>query len=300
MPYVVSRDAKIYYEVMGEGPPLILVEGLGYSMWMWIMQRDDLSKDLKLIMFDNRGVGKSDKPSYPYTMDLFAEDLKAVLDACGIEKAHILGVSMGGMIAQQFSLKYPSRVRSLILVATHHGGKDIVPPPPDTLQAMFGPSPPEIKNEKELYKYKMKYAFSREWYNNNPEILNNLIELRLSEPQPLEAYLNQASAVFNFDLSKDVSKIFSPTLIIHGDADMVVPVENAFKLHEKIPRSSLIIFRNAGHLVHIERAKEFNKLVRIFIDLVEKNMYKPVRKPLYIEHELSDNLLKVLLYGGDI
>jgi len=185
MPYVVSRDAKIYYEVMGEGPPLILVEGLGYAMWMWIMQRDDLSKDLKLIMFDNRGVGKSDKPSYPYTMDLFAEDLKAVLDACGIEKAHILGVSMGGMIVQQFSLKYPSRVRSLILVATHHGGKDIVPPPPDTLQAMFGPPPPEIKNEKELYKYKMKFAFSREWYSNNPEILNHLIELRLSEPQPL-------------------------------------------------------------------------------------------------------------------
>ncbi len=284
----MSRDARIYYEVRGEGPPLVLIEGLGYAMWMWIMQINDLSRDIKLITYDNRGVGKSDKPSYPYTMDLFAEDLKAVIDAVNVEKCHILGVSMGGMIAMQFALKYPNRVKSLILVATHHGGKEIIPPPLETLQAMFGPIPPNIKDERDLYRYKMKYAFSKKWYEENQDLLNQLIELRISEPQPPEAYMNQASAVFNFDLSREVSKIHSPTLIIHGDEDMVVPIGNAYMLHEKILNSTLIIFRGAGHLLHIEKANIFNDVVRIFTKLVEQGRYKPRKEIIILDHEITN------------
>jgi pimeloyl-ACP methyl ester carboxylesterase len=295
MPYVVSRDARIYYEVRGEGSPLVLVEGLGYAMWMWIMQLEDLSKEFKLIVFDNRGVGKSDKPPYPYTMDLFAEDLKVVLDANTIERAHILGVSMGGMIAQQFAIKYPSRVKSLILVATHHGG-DIDPPPMETIQAMFGPPPSGIKDERELYRYKMKYAFSKKWYDENQDILNRLIEHRISMPQSPEAYLNQAYAVFNFNLSNEITKIAAPTLIIHGDEDIVVPVSNAYKLHKKIASSTLLIFRGAGHLVNIEGASEFNKAVKIFIDLVEMGVYRPVRNPIIIDREIDS--LRTILSGG--
>jgi len=296
MPYVLSRDAKIYYEVVGKGPPLVLIEGLGYAMWMWTMQLEDLSRSFTLIVFDNRGVGKSDKPSYPYTMDIFAEDLRAVLDTSGVEKAHVLGVSMGGMIAQYFALKYPSRIKSLILVATHHGGKDIVPPPMETIQAMFGPSPPDVKSERDLYRYKMRYAFSAKWYSENRETLERLIELRLAEPQPSEAYLNQASAVLSFNLSEEVSRIRAPTLIIHGDEDLVVPVGNAYKLHEKIPGSTLIIFRGAGHLVNIERASEFNETVRIFIEAVEANRYRPLREPLIVDSGIG--FLKTILSGG--
>jgi len=296
MPYVLSGDAKIYYEVAGKGSPLVLIEGLGYAMWMWIMQLEDLSKSFTVIAFDNRGAGKSDKPPYPYTMDLFAEDLRAVLDVNNIEKAHILGVSMGGMIAQRFALKYPARIRSLILVATHHGGKDIEPPPPETIQAMFGDPPPSIKSERDLYRYKMRYAFSAKWYAENRETLERLIELRLAEPQPKEAYLNQASAVLTFNLSGEVSRIKVPTLIIHGDEDMVVPIGNAYKLYEKIPSSTLIIFKGAGHLVNIERAKEFNEAVRTFIHTVEANMYRPLREPIIAGHEAES--LKTLLSGG--
>jgi pimeloyl-ACP methyl ester carboxylesterase len=296
MPYVLSRDAKIYYEVRGEGPPLVLVEGLGYAMWMWIMQVEDLSRDFKLIMFDNRGVGKSDKPPYPYTMDLFADDLKAVLDVNNVEKAHILGVSMGGMIAQHFALKYPSRVKSLILVATHHGGRDVVPPSKEVIQVMFGPPPPGIKDERELYRWKMSYALSKKWYNENQDIVNRLVELRLAEPQPPEAYLNQASAAFTFDASTKVSEITAPTLIIHGSEDLVVPVENAYKLHEKIASSSLIIFKGAGHLVHVERATLFNNAVTIFVKLVERGRYRPLRRPLIVEYSIAE--LEKLLSGS--
>ena len=283
MPFVVSGDARIYYEVRGSGPPIVLVEGLGYASWMWLFQVDDLSRDHRLVIFDNRGVGKSDKPNYPYTMDMFAEDLRAVIrDALGDRPAHILGVSMGGMIAQEFALKYPSLVKSLILVSTHHGGHDIDPTPPETLQAMFGEPPPHVKDERDLYRYKMSFALSREWINSNREILERIIELRLREPQPPEAYMNQARAVLGFDASKRLHELSVPVLVVHGDQDRVVPVGIAYKLHEKIRYSSLAIFRGAGHLVIMERPRDFNNLVRGFVKEVEEGRYKPRREPLFL------------------
>lgn len=282
MPYATSGDARIYYEVRGEGPSLVLVEGLGYARWMWIMQVDDLSRDHKLIIYDNRGVGKSDKPNYPYTMDLFADDLKAVMDAVGAESAHILGVSMGGMIAQWFALKYPDSVRSLILVSTHHGGKDIKPIPRETLNAMFGPPPSHLKSERDILAYKMRYAFSPGWPEANRELFEKLIDLRMREPQPPEAYMNQARAALTFDASDRLHEIQAPTLIIHGDQDRVVPVGNAFKLHAKIKNSRLVIFKGAGHLVIIERASEFNNIVREFIKSVEQETFRPIAEPIYI------------------
>lgn len=217
MPYAVSRDAKIYYEVRGRGPPIVLVEGLGYAMWTWIMQAEDLSRDHTLIMFDNRGVGKSDKPGYPYTMDMFADDLKRVVEAVGIEEAHVLGVSMGGMIAQQFALKYPASVRSLILNSIHHGGKDIDPPPAEILNLMFGPPPGYLRTEKEILRYRMSHAFSPGWPERNKNLFERLLDLSLEEPQPPEAYMNQASAVFTFDASERLHEIEAPALIVHGD-----------------------------------------------------------------------------------
>jgi pimeloyl-ACP methyl ester carboxylesterase len=280
MPYAVSNDARIYYEVIGSGPPIALIEGLGYAMWMWVMQLQDLSVDHKLIVFDNRGVGKSDKPNYPYTIEMFAEDLKTVLDESKVESAHILGVSMGGMIAQKFALIYPDRVRSLILVGTHQGGQEVEPPPMETLQAMFGPKPPHITSERELYRYKMRYAFSKTWYERNQELVDRLIDLRIENPQPPEAYLNQASAIINFDVSTSISRIEIPTLIIHGEEDLVVPVGNAYKIHKKLRSSTLVIFKGSGHLVNIERHREFNELVRLFIRAVEKKAYRPSRRPI--------------------
>ncbi len=289
MPYVISKDAKIYYEVKGSGPSLSLIEGIGYATWMWVLQVDDLSRDHKLIIFDNRGVGKSDKPNYPYTMDLFAEDLKAVLDAAGVSQTHVLGVSMGGMIAQKFALKYPEMVKSLILTATHHGGKDIDPTPTETIQLMFGPPPPHIRDERELYRLKMKsYALSESWIEKNEQLFEYILDLRLREIPPPEALLNQAAAVVNFDASASLHKIACPVLIIHGTEDRVVPVGNAYKLHSKLPNSTLIIFKRTGHVINIERAREFNELVRRFISKVEQGAYKSLKQPIVVEEELRE------------
>lgn len=282
MPWVHSIDAKIYYEVKGEGPTLVLLEGLGYSSWMWLLQIDNLAKDHKLVVIDNRGVGKSDKPTYPYTMDMFATDVKNVLDHIGIDKAHILGVSMGGMIAQQFFFRFPEKVKSLILIATHHGGRDIEPPSEEVVRVILEPPKPHM-NLREYYRYKMvNYAISGSWVEKNREIFELLLDLRVRDPLP--AVLNQLHAVAKFDLSKEVENITVPTLIIHGANDRVVPISNAYRLFSKIKTSTFVIFKEAQHLVHIEKAKEVNQLVRDFIRKVEEGVYVPKRDaPTIIE-----------------
>lgn len=107
MAKIKVNDIDMYYEIHGEGEPLVLIEGLGYSTWMWCKQVEELSKKFKVIIFDNRGVGETDKPDMEYSIEMFADDLADLLSKLEIKKAHILGVSMGGFVAQEFAIKYP-------------------------------------------------------------------------------------------------------------------------------------------------------------------------------------------------
>src|SRR6266436_8122541 len=126
MPHANSSDVKIYWEDQGEGDPLLLIMGLGYTMEMWYRTAPVLSQRYRTISFDNRGVGRSDVPPGPYQIPTMAADAAAVMDSAGVERAHVFGISMGGMIAQEFALRYPNRVCSLILGCTTHGGAEAV------------------------------------------------------------------------------------------------------------------------------------------------------------------------------
>src|SRR5580704_4755103 len=137
MPYVSSGGSNIYWEESGAGEPLLLIMGLGYSLEMWHRSRPALSAVYRTIVFDNRGVGRSDVPPGPYSIAQMASDAAAVLDAAGIESAHVFGMSMGGMIAQEFALQYPKRVRSLILGCTAAGGPEAVSAEPEVLQILM-------------------------------------------------------------------------------------------------------------------------------------------------------------------
>jgi pimeloyl-ACP methyl ester carboxylesterase len=128
MPITTANGIDLYYEVHGEGEPLLLIMGLSLSSKSWFRTIPALSKQYKVIVFDNRGVGVSGKPNSPYSIELMADDAKAVLDAAGVESAHIYGISMGGMIAQRLALKYPEVIRSLILGCTTSGGEKHVQP----------------------------------------------------------------------------------------------------------------------------------------------------------------------------
>src|SRR5260370_4187765 len=137
MPFVENQEAKIYWDEQGHGSPVLLIMGLGYPSVMWYRTRPVLAPRYRTIVLDNRGVGRSGVPPGPYPIALMASDAAAVLDAAGIESVHVFGISMGGMIAQEFALQYPKRVRSLILGCTASGGPRAVRAEADATQMIM-------------------------------------------------------------------------------------------------------------------------------------------------------------------
>src|SRR6202142_183668 len=137
MPFVENQGARIYWDEQGHGAPVLLIMGLSYPYYMWHPTRPVLTEHYKTIALDNRGIGRSDVPSGPYPIALMASDAAAVLDAAGIESAHLFGVSMGGMITQEFALQYPKRVKSLILGCTASGGPEAVRAEPEVLEVLM-------------------------------------------------------------------------------------------------------------------------------------------------------------------
>jgi pimeloyl-ACP methyl ester carboxylesterase len=253
------NGVELYYEKHGQGPHLVLIEGLGVATWLWEKQVPEFAKHFTTIIFDNRGAGKSDKPPGPYTIDMMADDLASLLDSLQVAKTHVLGVSMGGFIAQSFALRYPDKVERLVLVATSAGGPDHVPMSPEVLAAMFASE----GQPRELLRRKLALAYSEEFMQSGD--LEHLIDLRLAEPQPQHAYLAQATAGASFNLSDKAQNIRAPCLILAATGDRLVPVANAHNLSKKIPHSQLRIFEGYGHQFFVEIPDEFNREVIAFL-----------------------------------
>jgi len=282
LPYTELRDGvRLFFEIRGEGPPLAMIEGWGYSRWMWFKQINHFSKKYTCIVFDNRGVGLSDKPDEPYSVELFADDLRELLDHIGVSRAHILGISMGGFIAQKFALKYPGRVLSLILVSTHFGGEKARQTPKETMDAILSIREEDL-GAGEALKRKMSFAFNPKYLEENPEEIDQIISWRIEEAQPRYAWLRQAEAVQNFNLGNKASQIKAPTLIVAGTNDRVVPHQNAELLLETIPNSKLVLFEGGSHLLFIENADTFNKVVMKFLNEVDEGVFSTSKRKITI------------------
>ncbi len=284
------NDINIYYEIHGEGEPLLLVEGLGYSKWMWFKQIPDFSREYKVIVFDNRGVGNTDNPDTEYTIETMADDAAGLLKALKIESAHLLGISMGGFIAQEIALKYPNMVKSLVLGSTSFSGRDIMHKGSNSLLSAFvelwgimpamlefggkGASPMinsfGISPEKKI-RYGLSLAFTPEYLNTHAEEIDRIVELRLANPQPLYAWKRQLLAGMKFDATDRVYQIKVPTLVVTGSEDRVVPPESSKRLSEIIPNSRFVEIEGTGHLPFIEKAEEFNKIVLGFLQESSKS-----------------------------
>ncbi|MFP3172598.1 MAG: alpha/beta fold hydrolase [Acidilobus sp.] len=278
--YVRTRDGtSIYYEVLGEGEPLVLIEGLGYAHWMWVEQRS-LSEHVKLVIYDNRGVGLSSKPKGPYTMNDFTNDLEDLLDALSIEKAFLWGVSMGGMIAMHFAVNHDKRVKGLVLGETNFGTSSL-PPSQEALNVLLRPPSSELDRKRSLIE-RMKVAFSDDFVRNNMAKIEQLAELRMQFEEDPEAYKSQLAAVLTFDFKDRLKDIRSPTLIVTGDQDKVVNPMNSYIMNQLIPNSKLVILKGAGHLAIIERSKDYNQLVLNFIREVNSGAFKPMKGPVVI------------------
>lgn len=264
MPTVNVNGINLYYEIHGEGPNLVLIEGLGYHSWMWYRQVPDFARHFRTLVYDNRGVGKSDKPPGPYNHRENADDLAALLDHLGWERTHVLGVSMGGFIAQEFALAYPQRLDRLVLVVTGFGGKNMVPVSPEALKAM---TPDPGMTYEQRIRAGMPVAFGDPtWPDLHREEFEQMVAWRMEQPQPPEAALAQVMAGLSFDVEARLPEINAPVLVIAGERDAVVPPRNAELLAAALPHATLHIIPGAGHLVNVEAADRFNHEVIAFLE----------------------------------
>ena len=279
MPHKTIGDIDLYYELHGpsDAPAIVFIEGWGYSSWMWFRQIPVFKQKYRCLVFDNRGVGKSSKPDYPYTMKMFADDTVGLMSALSIETAYILGVSMGGYIAQQIALTYPERIKGLILGSTSFGGPNSIPADDRTLAMMFA-TPTETLSKEQAMEMRYSVAFDPEYAKKNKSMIEQIQAWRDSDPQPLYARGHQAAATVDFNSEKELKKITLPTLILHGEKDLAVPTTNGEMLADTIPKSKLILIKDGPHLSLIQYYEKFNSAVLTFIDDVEQGQFSPAPK----------------------
>jgi len=268
MPKVKVNDVEIYYEIRREGTPLVMISGYTRSSETWSPDLvEGLAKHHKLILFDNRGTGRSDKPDIEYSIKMMADDTAGLMDAINISKAHVSGFSMGGYIAQELALKYPDRVLSLILACTSCGGSKGFHGEEwgSVLKSFASGNPPEMSPA--LMGKIMSFALTPKYLAENRDTLIKSA-LSIKYPTPLFTRVRQAQAITKYDTYDRLSQIKAPTLVLHGKEDRMLPFENGKILAEGIPDAKLHVFENAGHMfwAGIER-----QVVRIMIQFMSEN-----------------------------
>lgn len=263
MPKVQVDDIQMYYEERGSGKPLVLITGLSGILKDWRLQTLFFSKRFRTVIFDNRGVGKSDKPKNGYSIRRFADDTVGLMDYLKIERAHILGLSMGGMIAQEIALHHPTRVDHLILCATNCGSKHSVMPAKEILNIITQNAGLTFE---EIVRKSLPILFTKTFMRDQPQEVEKFVQDKLNYPtQTFHAFQGQLMAVMDFDSFDRLSQIDLPTLILAARGDVLVPPRNSEILAQKIRKSKLIIFKKGGHMFNIEIAKKFNEIVLGFL-----------------------------------
>jgi len=260
-----ANGINIYYEIHGEGEPLVLIQGYGSNSSSWISQVMVFSRKYKVITFDNRGTGRSDKPDISYTTKTMAEDVKGLLDILDIDAAHICGASMGGLIAQEFAINSPKQVISLILACTHCGGTHAITRGPVSNENLFDEERMKQITERQRMEGQLPFLFSPGFIKTHPNILDNMMAQRLEYPTPLHGYKRQAEAIMHHDTYNRLPQIKAPTLIIHGAADPGVLVANARILSSRIPDAELVILKGLRHAFVAEKPEEVHRIILDFL-----------------------------------
>ena len=258
MPFVENQGAKIYWDEQGQGAPVLLIMGLGYTSVMWHRIRSALAQRYRTVAFDNRGVGLSDVPPGPYSIATMASDADAVLDAAGVSSAHIFGVSMGGMIAQEFALQYPKRTRSLILGCTSPGGPSAVRAESKVIDVLLmrGMTPEQAREAILPYIYDA---------NTPREKIEEDVSLRQPWLPSPEGYMAQLQGILAWKGYSRIAQITAPTLVIHGKSDALVPPGNGELIAKRIPGTRLVLLEHASHLFLTDQTQASYKEILEFL-----------------------------------
>jgi 3-oxoadipate enol-lactonase len=254
-----ASGVRIAWERRGAGEPLLLVHGLGYARWGWEPVVEGLARSHEVLLFDNRGIGESHAPAGPYSASAMAEDAVAVLDAAGLERAHVLGTSLGGMIALQVALDRPERVDRLVLACATPGGPEAAPMPQRTVQLMQEAA--TLPVDVALRRF-VENAFATP---PEPALVERIMEHRLATAQSPTAWAAQAAAGASFDVWDRLIEIDKPTLVVTGDEDAVVDPRNSELLAQRISGARLEVFPGAGHLFFWEQPQRFVEVVTEFL-----------------------------------
>jgi pimeloyl-ACP methyl ester carboxylesterase len=262
MPKIRVGDISMYYVEAGAGEPVVLIMGLGADHLAWGFQFPVLAERYRVIAFDNRGAGQTDVPDHPYTTRMMADDTAGLMSALGIERAHVLGVSMGGMIAQELALEHPDRVRSLQLHCTL--GR------PDRYlraQLVAGRVQRRRLTHEEAMRTGYLWLFAPATYNERPEFVDMILQNALANPYPmsLTGFERQCDAIEAHDALDRVGALRCPTLISVADGDILVPPRFSRALAERIPGATLRVIEGAGHGYFWERADVFNAMALDFL-----------------------------------
>ena len=256
--------AQIYCESAGEGEPVVLVPGFASGMWSWVWQTTALAEHFRVITFDPRGLSRStDDGTQTLSIDLITDDVAAVLEALKIEKAHILGLSFGGFVAQEFVLKYPERVDKLVLASTSFGGVNHVSP---SLKVLAAFASTEGLNSGDRIRQYLTMSFSPDFVSTDPETVEGFCRLREKNFVSESVYLGQLRSAFAFDSETRLPQIGAETLVITGDADTIVPMQNSINLAAAIPNAALVVIEGGSHMAFVSQADKFNAIVRDFLE----------------------------------
>jgi 3-oxoadipate enol-lactonase len=245
MPFAHSGALRVYYESVGHGPAVLLILGAGMSTEAGWRTVERLAGQFRVLTFDNRDVGRSDHSLWPYLVSQMAGDAVAVLDAAGEARAHVYGFSLGGMVAQEVALRYPDRVRGLVLGATTPGGPHAIPQDPEVL-TFFGRVGAMGPEEAEWAA--VPYSYGERTRRADGRRIGEDIERRLRHPPHPLAYLHQLAAAAAHNTHGRLGNIAAPTLVVHGWQDMLQSPQNARVLADAIPGAELRLWPRAGHL----------------------------------------------------
>jgi pimeloyl-ACP methyl ester carboxylesterase len=236
----------IAYYVRGSGPPALFVMGLGGRAADWGDRfLDAMAAHLEVLTVDNRGTGASARPGTDWTLETMADEAVGVLDALGRPRAHVVGLSMGGMLAQLIALRHPARVDRLALVSSHGGGPGVVPPTPAAMAVLVADrSVPRA----EVTRRAMATISAPGFAARHPEAIEALVALAEAQPTPEVMFARQLAAILASDRMADLPRITAPTLVVHGTEDPLVPPANGVALARAIPGARLVELPGCGHL----------------------------------------------------
>lgn len=259
------NGVRLYYALRGQGEPLVCIHGLQGDSSHFRSFLPALSASYRLLLFDQRGSGHSDKPAMDYSTALLADDTAALMEAVGFSAAHIFGVSMGGMIAQELALRHPQRVQTLTLGCTHAGGSHVIRGQDDVTEAAYAP---RAMSAQERASALAHAALSAEYLQSHPEIIEELAAARQERPIDPAALARRRAAVQQHDTADRLSRISCPTLVITGKQDKIVSWENSQLLARAIPHATLHVLETPGHLFWVECLEE---TIRILVGFLSQS-----------------------------